>query len=81
MSTPPLCPRCGLRPSNRTYRLRPVFCRECARDVRMRRWRQRAASARKAETIDDIPAADIERRYQAALAQIRRQRWTSAQRS
>lgn len=84
MFTPSLCPVCGERTARRRILVtRPLPCDVCALDARRRHWntynrkrRERQSLARAAAGVvqvrDDLTPEQIERRYQAALAQIRR---------
>ena len=95
-----LCPKCGERPSRRemSYRGKTPHCRECFTGARREydAARRRAMGApprvlnplpkhKRGYELKDIPAAEIERRFTKALADIRKQRretlWTWGQRS
>ena len=70
-----MCPICH-GPSRRTMTGRgrqPVLCVSCLAN----QWKRQHAKRklRPSRVSDDIPADEIERRYQVALAEIRRQRW------
>lgn len=69
-----MCPRCERRPPRHipTHHGRVPLCAVCLSATWQAKWRRRVARG-----DHDIPAAEIERRFQHALAQIRRQRWTA----
>lgn len=75
---PFICPRCQQDPPRmrpRSVMGRVPLCQRCFDARWAHEYAQRAARS------DDIPAAEIERRFQVALQQIRSRTWTSAQRS
>jgi hypothetical protein len=70
-----VCPRCQVYPP-RYYQARlqghTPLCQRCDDDRTRAKYRRRAV--RRAGS-DDLSPVEIDRRYQHALAQIRRQRW------
>lgn len=88
---PSFCPRCRQRPPRLFYGARakqPSLCQLCVEDARREHWRTYNRKRQALKDIarigavvprvhDDIPAAEIERRFQHALLTIRRQRWTA----
>lgn len=95
---PPLCPKCGLRPSRRplVYRGKIPHCLPCV--IEATRERNARTNARRSRGgpkdvlrpppgevregrppsrygYDDLPAAEIERRFAAALKQIKARPW------
>lgn len=81
-----LCPRCELHPPRRLQGARtgrPSLCAACFHAAQLTHCRtynarRKAANlAQRVRVLDDLPAAEIDRRFALALALIRRRTWTS----